>query len=106
MTPAAQAQMITAGEWQVDLIGLMIDDLERDGLSGIDAILEAKQRWANEVHAVSQLTVHRRQCLVQCQERRGQKRWLQAQLCEEAVNQDYASFVRGWANYFSDGTTS
>jgi len=58
-TPAAQAQMITTGEWQVNWTADIIDDLERRGLARIDATLGAERLWAEEVDTVSGYTLHR-----------------------------------------------
>ena len=58
LTPAALAQMITAGEWQVDFIAGMIDDLENDGLSRIVTTIEAEKSWAAEVEGAASYTVY------------------------------------------------
>lgn len=58
-TPAAQAQMITTGEWQVNWTAGIIDDMRRDGLTRIDTTEEAERSWDEEVEAVSQYTLHR-----------------------------------------------
>jgi cation diffusion facilitator CzcD-associated flavoprotein CzcO len=58
-TPAAQAQMITTGEWQVDWVADIIDDMKQNGYSRIDATEEAENSWAQEVKAVSEFTVHK-----------------------------------------------
>ncbi|QJQ32618.1 NAD(P)/FAD-dependent oxidoreductase [Sphingomonas lacunae] len=58
LTPAALAQMITAGEWQVNYIAGMITDLERDGFSRIDTSIEAEQLWAAEVDATASHTLY------------------------------------------------
>ena len=58
LTPAALAQMITAGEWQVDFIAGMINDLESDGFSRIDTTCEAEQSWAAEVDGAASHTVY------------------------------------------------
>jgi len=59
MTPAALAQMITTGEWQVNWVAAIIADMDRRGLARIDATEAGEQWWADEVEAVSQGTVHR-----------------------------------------------
>ncbi|AZI35659.1 putative steroid monooxygenase [Caenibius tardaugens NBRC 16725] len=59
MTPAAQAQMITTGEWLVDWTAGIIDALERDGYARIDTTEQAEKVWADEVDTVSQYTLHR-----------------------------------------------
>jgi cation diffusion facilitator CzcD-associated flavoprotein CzcO len=58
LTPAALAQMITAGEWQVDFIAGMIKDLESDGFTRIDTTSEAEQSWAAEVDGAASHTVY------------------------------------------------
>jgi cyclohexanone monooxygenase len=58
LTPAALAQMITAGEWQVDFIAGLIKDLESDGFSRIDTTSEAEQSWAAEVDDAASHTVY------------------------------------------------
>jgi cation diffusion facilitator CzcD-associated flavoprotein CzcO len=58
-TPAAQAQMITTGEWQVDWTARIIDDMEREGNSRIDVTEEAERDWAEEVEAVSNQSLHK-----------------------------------------------
>lgn len=58
LSPAAFAQMITAGEWQVDFVSGIIDDLNTEGYSCIDTTTEAEQNWAAEVNGAAQHTVH------------------------------------------------
>lgn len=58
LSPGALAQMITAGEWQVDFVATVIDDLEKDEYSRIDATEEAEQNWAAEVNGAASQTVH------------------------------------------------
>lgn len=58
LTPAALAQMITAGEWQVDFIAGMINDLESERFSRIDTTSEAEQSWAAEVDGAASHTVY------------------------------------------------
>ncbi len=103
-TPAAQAQMITTGEWQVNYIANIIEGLERDGLTRIDTTPTAEQSWAAEVDAVSQYTVHRfADSWYNARNIEGKKGGFMiyvggfprfAELCEAAVEQDYAGFVR------------
>ncbi|WP_340586984.1 NAD(P)/FAD-dependent oxidoreductase [Erythrobacter alti] len=57
LTPAALAQMITAGEWQVDYAAGVIDDMEKGGFSRIDTTEEAEQFWADEVNTAASHTV-------------------------------------------------
>ena len=58
LTPAALAQMITAGEWQVDFIAGVITALDQGGFSRIDATAEAESSWAAEVDAAASHTVY------------------------------------------------
>jgi cation diffusion facilitator CzcD-associated flavoprotein CzcO len=59
MTPAALAQMITTGEWQVNWVADIIADMDRRGLVRIDATEAGEQWWADEVAGASAGTVHR-----------------------------------------------
>lgn len=59
MTPAAQAQMITTGEWQVNWTAAIIDDMKREGYTRIDVTEEAEQSWADEIETVSGQTLHK-----------------------------------------------
>ena len=59
MTPAAQAQMITTGEWQVNWTADVIEEMERSGLSRIDTTEEAESWWGEQTEAASHYTVHR-----------------------------------------------
>ena len=58
LSPGALSQMITTGEWQVDFVAGVIDDLEKDGYSRIDTTEEAEQSWAAEVDGAAAHTVH------------------------------------------------
>lgn len=58
LTPAALAQMITAGEWQVDFIAGMIGDLEGGGFTRIDTTSDAEDSWAAEVDGAASHTVY------------------------------------------------
>ena len=58
-TPAAQAQMITTGEWQVNWTADIIDDLEARACTRIDATEEAEASWAEEVESVSDQSLHK-----------------------------------------------
>jgi len=58
LSPGALAQMITTGEWQVDFTAGIIDDLEKDGYSRIDATEQAEQGWTAEVDGAAAHTVH------------------------------------------------
>ena len=57
-SPGALAQMITTGEWQVNFVADVIDDLERDGYSRIDTYEKAERGWAAEVNGVASYTLH------------------------------------------------
>jgi len=59
MTPAAQAQMITSGEWQVNWTAGVIADMDRAGFARIDTTDEAEKWWAAEVETASAATVHK-----------------------------------------------
>ncbi|MEZ5568630.1 MAG: NAD(P)/FAD-dependent oxidoreductase [Halioglobus sp.] len=58
-TPAAQAQMITTGEWQVNWIAGIIEEMARSGFSRIDVTQDAEREWAQEVAMVSGQSLHR-----------------------------------------------
>lgn len=59
LTPAAQAQMITTGEWQVNWTADIIDALEAAGQERIDTTEEAERWWSEQVDAAAAMTVHR-----------------------------------------------
>ena len=59
LTPGAQAQMLMVGEWQVNFVADIIESLESDGFSRIDATEEAEGWWAEEVDMLSRHTLHR-----------------------------------------------
>lgn len=58
LSPGALSQMITTGEWQVDFVSGLIDDLEKDGYSRIDTTEAAEQIWAAEVNNAASHTIH------------------------------------------------
>lgn len=58
LSPGALSQMITTGEWQVDFVSNIIDDLKKDGYSQIDTSEEAEQNWAAEVDGAASATLH------------------------------------------------
>jgi cation diffusion facilitator CzcD-associated flavoprotein CzcO len=103
-TPAAQAQMITTGEWQVDWVAGIIDDLERNGYCRIDVTEQAEKSWAREVKAVSELTVHRfADSWYNGRNIEGKKGGFMIYVggfprfrkcCEDAVRNDFSGFVR------------
>jgi cation diffusion facilitator CzcD-associated flavoprotein CzcO len=104
MTPAAQAQMITSGEWQVNWTAGVIEDLARDGFTRIDATEAAEQSWAEEVDMVSQGTVHKEaDSWYNAKNIEGKKGGFMIYiggfprftgLCDAAVNEGYKGFVR------------
>jgi hypothetical protein len=58
LTPGAQAQMVAVGEWQVNFVAEIIESLERDGYSRIDATPESEGWWAEEIETLSHHTLH------------------------------------------------
>lgn len=58
LSPAALAQMITAGEWQVNFVSDIIDDLENDGYARLETTEQAEQNWAAEVNGAAEHTVY------------------------------------------------
>ena len=104
-TPAAQAQMITTGEWQVNWTADIIDAMAREGLSHIDVTEEAEGEWAEEVELVSQQSLHRfADSWYNGRNIEGKKGGLMiylggfprfAEFCESAVHNGYKGFVRG-----------
>ncbi len=59
MTPGAQAQMITTGEWQVDYLAELIDSMEAAGKTRVDTTEDAEQWWYEETQNVAMHMVHR-----------------------------------------------
>ena len=104
LTPAALAQMITAGEWQVDFIANVIDDLERDGFSRINTTEEAEKSWAVEVDTAASHTVYNlAQSWYNGSNIEGKKGGFMVyvggfpryrELCTNAVHNGYEGFVR------------
>lgn len=102
-TPAAQAQMITTGEWQVNWTADIIDDMYRRGLTRIDATEHAEELWAAEVEMVSGLTLHKlADSWYNGKNIEGKKGGLMIyvggfprfrELCESAVRNGYSGFV-------------
>ncbi len=105
MTPGAQAQMIMLGEWQVDYVGSIIEEMERDALSRIDTTRKAEAEWAAEIEMVSQHTLHRlADSWLNGKNIEGKRSGFMvyiggfqrfARLCTEAVQDGYRGFVRG-----------
>jgi len=58
-TPAAQAQMITTGEWQVNWTADIIDTMSQEGYSHIDTTEDAEREWAQEVTLASDQSLHK-----------------------------------------------
>ena len=104
LTPGAQAQMLSTGEWQVDFAADLIEALERDGLSRIDTTTEAETWWADEIEAMSRYTLHRlADSWYNAGNIAGKKGGFMiyvggfprfAQLCNEAVGDGFRGFVR------------
>lgn len=104
MTPAAQAQMITTGEWQVDWTAKIIEDMERDGFSRIDVTEEAESLWADEIEMCSNQSVHKlADSWYNAKNIEGKKGGFMIyvggfprfrQLSEEAVREGYKGFLR------------
>ncbi|MEE4660156.1 MAG: NAD(P)/FAD-dependent oxidoreductase [Halieaceae bacterium] len=102
-TPAAQAQMITTGEWQVNWVADIIDDLNRKGCTRIDATEGAEEEWAEEVAMASSMSLHQfADSWYNGKNIEGKKGGMMIyvggfprfrQLCEEAVQNDYQGFV-------------
>ncbi|MDX1734043.1 MAG: hypothetical protein R3228_06745, partial [Halioglobus sp.] len=103
-TPSAQAQMITTGEWQVNWTADIIENMERESLTRIDATEEAEEQWAQEVEAASEHTLHRfAASWYNASNIEGKKGGFMiyvggfpryAELCEHAVAEGYKGFVR------------
>ena len=104
MTPAAQAQMITTGEWQVNWTAAIIDDMKREGYTRIDVTEEAEQSWADEIETVSGQTLHKlADSWYNAKNIEGKKGGFMiyvggfprfSRLSREAVEQGYKGFVR------------
>ena len=103
-TPAAQAQMITTGEWQVNWTANIIEEMDREAHSRIDVTEQAEASWAQEVAAVSDMTLHKfADSWYNAKNIEGKPGGFMiyvggfprfAQLCEEAVADGYKGFVR------------
>ena len=59
-SPGVLAQMITAGEWQVDFVARMITDLEAVGRQRIDTTPQWEQRWDLEVQEAAGRTLYQK----------------------------------------------
>ncbi|NND66195.1 MAG: NAD(P)/FAD-dependent oxidoreductase [Halioglobus sp.] len=103
-TPAAQAQMITTGEWQVNWTANIIEDMDRESCTRIDATEEAEKNWAQEVEGVADHTLHKfADSWYNARNIEGKKGGFMiyvggfprySQLCEQAVAGGYEGFVR------------
>jgi len=103
-TPAAQAQMITTGEWQVNWVAGIIDDMEREGLSYLETTQQAEQEWATEVELMSEQSLHKyADSWYNGKNIEGKKGGLMiylggfprfSELCESAVENNYRGFLR------------
>ena len=58
-SPGALAQMITTGEWQLDWVAGIIEDLNRRGIARIDTTPEAEEGWDAEMEAMFAKTLYR-----------------------------------------------
>lgn len=58
-SPGVLAQMITAGEYQVEWVTDVIDDLKRNGYSRIDTTPEAEDSWDTEMSQMAARTLYR-----------------------------------------------
>jgi cation diffusion facilitator CzcD-associated flavoprotein CzcO len=103
-TPAAQAQMITTGEWQVNWTADIIDAMAREGLTYIDVTPEAEGEWAREVDMVAEQSLHKfADSWYNGKNIEGKQGGMMiyvggfprfAQLCESAVANGYKGFIR------------
>ncbi|MER7003685.1 NAD(P)/FAD-dependent oxidoreductase [Dactylosporangium sp. NPDC000555] len=57
-SPGVLVQMITGGEWQVDYVTKIIEDMERSGRQRIDTAPEWEQRWNVEVEEAAKRTLY------------------------------------------------
>ena len=58
LSPGALAQMIATGEWQVDHVARIIDELEASAFDRIDTTEEAERGWAEEVDTMASYSVY------------------------------------------------
>jgi cation diffusion facilitator CzcD-associated flavoprotein CzcO len=58
-SPGVLAQMITGGEWQVDWVAGVIEDLQHNGYARIDTTAEAEASWAAEMEEMAAKTLYR-----------------------------------------------
>ena len=104
MTPAAQAQMITTGEWQVNWVASIVDEMNRAGYTRIDVTEEAEMSWSTEIAQASEHTVHKlADSWYNAKNIEGKKGGFMIyvggfdrfkQLSEDAVAEGYKGFVR------------
>ena len=103
-TPAAQAQMITTGEWQVNWTAAIIDEQEEKGLTRIDTTPDAEKWWAARVNEAASATVHRlAESWYNGKNIEGKEGGFSiyvggfpafAHFCDDAVSDNYRGFVR------------
>ena len=104
-TPAAQAQMITTGEWQVNWVANVIADMERTGVQRLDTTSAAEQEWADQTAMYAAHTVHNlADSWYNGKNIEGKKGGFGiylggfpafAEACDGAVADNYRGFVRG-----------
>jgi hypothetical protein len=57
-SPGVLAQMITGGEWQVEWVAGVIEDLDRHGYQRIDTTAEAENSWRTEMDEMAARTLY------------------------------------------------
>ncbi|EPR11334.1 hypothetical protein M527_04435 [Sphingobium indicum IP26] len=57
-SPAALAQMIAGGEWQVDWVAKFIENMEAEGYQTVDTAPEWEDRWADEMQEAMAPTLY------------------------------------------------
>ncbi len=104
LTPAAQAQMITAGEWQVNWIAAIIEQMDRSAINRFDTTQAAERWWAGQVEEAASHTIHRlADSWYNGKNIAGKKGGFMIYIggfpefkkaCESAVNDGYRGFIR------------
>jgi cation diffusion facilitator CzcD-associated flavoprotein CzcO len=104
MTPGAQAQMLTTGEWQVNFVADIIQAMENGGYKRIDTTEEAEGWWADEIQTLSNNTIHKyADSWYNAKNIEGKKGGFMiyvggfprfAKLCNEAIANNFRGFVR------------
>ena len=59
-SPSVLCTMIMGGEWQVNWIARVIDEMERDGFERIDTTVEAEEGWSAELNGVADYTLFKK----------------------------------------------